>query len=227
METVSCDCPSQKFVVKSVRVNTAMRFVKNNKGIALITSLMLTLISLTIVMALLYMVTQSTKVSGANKRYKTALEASYGGSELFTKDILPYLMQNHGNLTFAESATSTFSAVNLQIVSTQNCLQSKLMMPSGNWPAGCSNSSSPKQNPDMTFNLLSATASPYTIYSKIVETMLGNSDVSGLQLEGAGVAEGSSGITPQHFPYLYRLELQGEQSTTSSEQANIEVLYAY
>ena len=79
----------------------------------------------------------------------------------------------------------------------------------------------------MTFNLLSTTANPYTIYSKIVETALGNTDLSGLQLEGAGVAEATSGITPQHFPYMYRLELQGEQTVASSAQANIEVLYAY
>ncbi len=79
----------------------------------------------------------------------------------------------------------------------------------------------------MTFNLLSATDNPYTIYSKIVETYVGNSDVSGLQLEGAGVAEATPGITPPHLPYLYRLEIQGERSQASSAQANIEVLYAY
>lgn len=206
------------------RVTTCVR---NNKGIALVTSLMITLISLTIVMSLMYMITQSTQISGANKRYKTALEASYGGSELFTKDILPFLLKNYESADFAASAATTFTNVGLQVNASQACLQSKLTLPSGKWPAGCNNTPSPKQNPDMTFNLLSATATPYTIYSKIVETMLGNTDVSGLQLEGAGVAEAMSGITPQHFPYLYRLEIQGEQSVSSAAQANIEVLYAY
>jgi hypothetical protein len=203
------------------------KFLQNNKGIALVTSLMLTLITLTMVMALLYMVTQSTRVSGATKRYKTSLEASYGGSELFVKDILPYLLQNFESPTLAALTAYTFGSVNLQIITSQQCLQSKLTLPSGKWPVGCSNSSSPKESPDLTFNLLSSTANPYTIYSKIVETMLGNTDVSGLQLEGGGVAEVSSGITPQHLPYLYRLEIQGEQSTAASVQANIEVLYAY
>lgn len=228
-----------KYLIHIKRINSLLKFtsvktqkinynlLKNNKGIALVTSLMLTLISLTMVMALLYMVTQSTKVSGANKRYKTALEASYGGSELFTKDILPQLLQNYQSATFIASTTDKFSNVGLQIVATQVCLQSKLTQSSDKWPVGCSNSSSPKQNPDITFNLLSATANPYTVYSKIVETVLGNSDASGLQLEGAGVAEATAGITPQHFPYLYRLEIQGEQSSLSSAQANIEVLYAY
>ena len=207
----------------------SMKHLKDNSGIALITSLMFTLISLTIVMALLYMVTQSTRVSGANKRYKTALEASYGGSELFTKDILPYLLQKYDSANIKSDITGEFSTVGLTIPANVSilCLQSKLTLPSDKWPAGCSNSSSPKQNPDMTFNLLSTTANPYTIYSKIVETALGNTDLSGLQLEGAGVAEATPGITPQHFPYMYRLELQGEQTVASSAQANIEVLYAY
>ena len=202
------------------------RYLKDNAGIALITSLMFTLISLTIVMALLFMVTQSTKTSGASKRYKTALEASYGGSELFTKDILPFILQNYGSANIATTAVNTYNTVNLQIADPA-CLQSKLMLPSDKWPAGCSKSTSPKQSPDMTFNLLSATNTPYTIYSKIVETLPGNSDVSGLQLEGAGVAEAVSAITPPNLPYLYRLEIQGEQSAASSGQANIQVLYAY
>lgn len=202
------------------------KYLKNNDGIALVTSLMLTLISLTMIMALLYIVTQSTRVSGANKRYKTALDASYGGSELFTKDVLPFLLKNYGSATLAATTAGEFSDVALNI-SDQTCLQSKLTLPSEKWPVGCSNSPFPKQSPDVTFNLASATNTPYTIYSKIVETMLGNTDVSGLKLEGGGVAEGSSGITPQHFPYLYRLEIQGEQSVASSAQGNIEVLYAY
>lgn len=204
-----------------------MNRLNNNKGIALITALMLTLISLTIVMALMYMITQGTTVSASFKRYKTSLEASYGGSELFAKDILPYVLKNFEDANIATSANSTFSAVNLQLVSTLACLQSKMTLPSSQWPAGCSNTSAPKQSPDMTFNLMAATGSPYTIYSKIIETFIGNTDISGLQLEGAGVAEAQSGITPQHFPYVYRLELQSERSAATNAQANIEVLYAY
>lgn len=199
----------------------------NNRGIALVTSLMLTLISLTIIMALMYMITQSTKVSAAHKRYQTAMEASYGGSELFTKDILPFVLQNFENINLVTDVNTTFSAVNLQLVSSLSCMQSKLTSPSDNWPTGCSNTAEPKKDPDLTFQLMAASGSPYTIYSKIIETLVGNSDISGLQLEGAGVAEAQSGITPQHFPYLYRLEVQGEQGTATTAQANIEVLYAY
>ncbi|CAH2030118.1 hypothetical protein [Trichlorobacter ammonificans] len=204
-----------------------MKRLHNTKGVALVTSLMLTLISLTIILALMYMIVQGTTVSASYKKYRTSLEASYGGSELFVKDLLPYVLKNYQDSNLAALAGSTFSAVNLQLLSTASCIQSKLTLPSSQWPAGCSNTADPKQSPDATFNLMAASGSPYTIYSKIIETLIGNTDISGLQLEGAGVAEAQSGITPQHFPYLYRIELQGERSATAKAQANIEVLYAY
>jgi hypothetical protein len=204
-----------------------MTRIRNTKGVALVTSLMLTLISLTIIMALMYMITQSTQVSGASKRYKTALDAGYGGSELFTKDILPFLLENFENTNVATDLNTAYSTTNSQLLVSLNCLQSKLTLPSSMWPSGCSNIAEPKKDADLTFQLSATAGAPYTIYSKIIETMLGNTDMSGLQLEGAGVAEAQSGITPQHFPYMYRLEVQGERSTGATEQANIEVLYAY
>ena len=68
---------------------TKMQTLRNENGVALVTALMLTLIALTITMALLYMVISSTKMSGAQKRYKTSREASYAAAtELYPKDIL-------------------------------------------------------------------------------------------------------------------------------------------
>ena len=211
--------------VKFEALPSPLRGISDSRGFALITSLMFTLISLTIVLSMMYMLTQGTKNSGANKRYKTAIDASYGGAELFTKDVLPYLMQNYSDPNFTTLVNTAFNTVNMQLVNA-TCLQAKLTSPSGAWPGSCSNSSSPTDNPDMSFNLLSASGNPYKIYSKIVETVGGNSDLSGLQLEGGGVSESSSGITPVHSPYYYRIEVQGAQSI-NSERANIEVLYAY
>lgn len=204
-----------------------MKPLQSEKGIALVTSLMLTLISLTIVMALLYMITQGTKVSGQMKTYRTALDASYGGAEIFTKDMLPYVLRNYSSANMVNDVTSTFSGVNMQVLTTQACLQAKLTRPTKDWPAGCDASSAPKRNPDISMTLQGLGDNKYVVYSKIVDTKDGNSDVSGLQLEGSGVAEGSSVITPQHFPYIYRLEIQGERAANSNSQANIEVLYAY
>lgn len=191
------------------------------------TSLMLTLISLTIVMALMLMMTSSIKNSAQYKKYKTSLEAAYGGTEIMTKDVFPLIMQNYSSATLVGTVTSSFaSSLDMQIPS-QKCLQAKLTQPTRNWPAECNRSSNVKSGFDLSFELAATTGNPFIVYSKIVDTTTGNTDVSGLQLEGAGVAEGTSVLTPQHFPYLYRVEVQGERKTSATAQSNIEVLYAY
>lgn len=210
-----------------MRGGTAMILFNNQKGIALVTSLMLTLISMTIVMALMYIITSSTKTSGLVKKYKTSLEASYGGTEILTKDVFPMILKNYSSPSLITDLATTYSGLDLQVKTTQGCLQTKLVKSTKNWPSNCSNTSNPKENPDLQFTLSAKTGEPFVVYSKIVDTTEGNSDVSGTQLEGAGVAEGNSVLTPQHFPYVYRLEVQGERQSNSSAQANVEVLYAY
>ena len=64
-----------------------MRTLSNERGVALVTALLLTLISLAIVLSALYFVTQQTQLSGASKRYKNVLDATHGGVEVYTKEI--------------------------------------------------------------------------------------------------------------------------------------------
>ncbi len=205
-----------------------MQLLKNENGIALVTALMLTMISLTIIMALLHMITAGAQLTGASKRYKTSLEAARGGVDVVIKDILPSMMQNQGSATLEADVEGSFSGISLDVTTTTACpIQTKLTTPTSQWPAACSQQNNPKQNYDMTLLLPSTISDPFRVYTKIVDTIKGNSDVSGLQLEGAGVAESSPVLTPQHFPYLYRVEVQGERSANAREQANISALYAY
>jgi len=207
-----------------------MKPLRSKDGIALVTALMLTLISMTIVMALMYMITQGTKVSGQLKRYKTALDASYGGTEIYTKDIFPFIMRNYSSNTLQtdlEDNTNGFGAIGLKMITDKYCLQAKLTKNTKNWPVGCDNNPFPAKNPDMSITLQAASGNPFIVYSKIVDTTTGNSDVSGLQLEGSGVSEASSVKIPQHFPYIYRIEVQGQKTNNATAQSNIEVLYAY
>lgn len=204
-----------------------MQLIKNQNGIALVTSLMLTLISLTMIMALLYMITASTQMTGAQKRYKTALGAAYGGTDVVVKDILPMIMQNQGDANLVSIVEGNFSGVSLAVTASQTCLQAKVTTPTSQWPSSCSQQLNPSQNPDITLLLPSISGNPYQVFTKIVDTVSGNSDLSGLQLEGAGVAESSSVLSPQHFPYLYRVEVQGERSANVRELANITALFAY
>ena len=64
---------------------------------------MLTLITLTISMVMLYMVLQSTQLSGSHKRYKNSLDAAVGGVDIVSMDALPYL------LSFAVAPNGTAS----------------------------------------------------------------------------------------------------------------------
>lgn len=209
-------------------------FVKNSQGIALVTSLMLTLISLTIVMAVLYMITQSVQQSGMVKRYKTALEASYGGTDIIMREFIPEILKNAESTTLFADLEEKYSLINLTVNSDadmQSCFQRKLNLQVSEWqddkciPANLS--VNPKELPDLQFSMQATSGAPYTVYAKIVDHLIGNTDKTGLQLEGGGVAESLSFITPQHLPDVYRLEIQAERSTNAVEQGNISVLYAY
>jgi hypothetical protein len=188
---------------------------------------MLTLISLAIIMSLMYLMTLGIQRTGATKRYKTALEASYGGTELVVKDMIPYIMRNYSSPVLINSVQSDYAGVSATVMTTQQCLQAKLTNSTDKWPAACSAALSPKLLPDLQLALPGTNNQPFTIYSKIVDTVAGNTDISGIQLEGGGVAESSPVITPQHFPYVYRIEVQAERATNAVEKSNISVLYAY
>jgi hypothetical protein len=211
-----------------------MKHIGNDRGIALVTALLLTLISLAIVMALLYLITQGVQLSAASKRYRNALEASYGGAEVFTKEIIPQLMgaTNTANLSVLLAGSPVFS--------NSPCLQKKLNVATSNWgvpvagwPTVCgptTKTANPLDTPDATFTLQGTALQPnFNVYAKIVDTQPGNSDTSGIeQLDSAsGVAYGAAGVSPKHMPATYRIEIQGQRANNPQEKAHLSVLYAY
>lgn len=212
---------------------------RNEDGIALVTSLMMTLISLTIVVSLLYMVTGNIERSGANKRYKSALEASYGGANLVMKDIIPLVLQNYSTpsavftsaMQGAYGGAGNSSPVTLpnssQWQQWQTCLQYKLKKGTSNWPSKCSSTMNPANSPDIQLSMPGTNGTTFTVYSKIVDTVPGNTDLSGVQLIGSGVTEGQSTINPEHLPYVYRIETVAVRSTNAAEKSDLSVLYAY
>jgi hypothetical protein len=208
------------------------KFLHNNEGIALVTSLMLTLISLTIVMAVMYMITQSIQQSGMMKRYKTALEASYGGTDIIMKEIVPAILADSESGTLFTDLVTKYSTIDLQVnpdATVQSCFQQKLTKQASEWTSCTATAQvvNAKEQPDLSFKLQAANGAPYTVYAKIVDTIKGNTDMSGLQLEGAGVAESLTVLNPKNIPFVYRLEIQAERSTNAVEQGNMSVVYAY
>ena len=57
-----------------------MKLLRNEKGIALVMVLIFSLIGLAIVSAMLFMLTQGTRISGSLKIYKSGDEAGLGGT---------------------------------------------------------------------------------------------------------------------------------------------------
>lgn len=199
-----------------------MLSLKNQRGIALLTALMFTLIALAIVMAAMYLVTQGIQVSAANKRYKNALEAAQGGAELFTGNVIP---QGLGGYPYA-ALTSDLAALSFKPYTTS--LKQKLVNPTSNV------AKDPTILPDATFTLKGSPAVPsFNVYTKIVNTVPGNSDTSGEdQLDSiAGVAYanngGGSAVNPMHIPSQYMIEIEGQKQNNPKEKAKLSVLYAY
>jgi hypothetical protein len=200
---------------------------KDERGIALVTALLLTLIGLAIILAALYFVTQGTMMSGLQKRYATALEASHGGLEILTQNIIPKTI---GGTYLSSLAIS--GVLNAGVSDT--CFNAKLTTATNSWfSSGSCNSAgndlNPLNFPDITLTLNGGVNQSNLLVSiKIVDTQPGNTDTSGISLLGSGVVGSQSGIiTPQHVPYMYRLEVEGQRQTDPDEKANLSAVYAY
>jgi len=221
-----------------------MPLLKNEKGIALITALMFTLMALGIILTTMYMLTQGTKISAANKSYKTALEASYGAADLLTKDILPTIFQNHTSASSIAAVALNFPTVNMTIPNS-NCFAQKNQKSTAHWNdtglcVADSKSAVPTLLPDMTFTLKARNDDAgFKVYAKITDTRCGgdpslgqkctNSDsgaIEGLDT-GGGVASVAAPIAVERKPAYYRLEIQGERASNPRERSKLSVLYAY
>jgi hypothetical protein len=225
-----------------------MKYLKNNDGIALVTSLMFTALALVMCMSLLYMITSGIKTSSAIKQYRTALDAAYGGTDILTKDLLAaaFSFRNLSGTAYKNQMKTTYMA-NLNQANISDCLRTKLTKPRSQW-GGCADSTlSPKFGTDISFDLHAASGSPFTVYAKVVDTMdrkfqvlesysssqktltvmrAGNTDESSTSLEYGSTTDGS-GVTVPHYPYLYRIEVQGERRQNATQKSNLTVMYAY
>lgn len=205
-----------------------MAILRSEQGAALITALMLTMLSLVIAMALLTMIITGTRVSGSQKRYRSSLTAAQAGLELFGREIMPRLFQG----TPGSKLAVEFPGIDLKVVQDA-CLSQKLLLPSSSWtvcnPAQLS--SDPAQAPDVSFRLAGEPpAKGFLVSSKIVDTLPGNTDLSGMDLlDAAGaVAAQDEVIRPQHVPAMYNISVQGVREERGvREKARLSVLYAY
>lgn len=205
-----------------------MRRFQRKKGAALITAIALVVVTSLIVATVYYFIHRGIEVTGLQKKYQTAREASLGGLDVFTKEVLPIAITGT-KLSTVIAGFNSITSVQVQQDATNECFEDKLLKNTADWGSGCSNTLDAKSSPDIRFTLSgTAAARPFIVYTKIIDTVEGNSSLSGVILEGQGTAENPSGlITAQHFPYAYRMEVQSERQNDATEKANFTVLYAY
>jgi hypothetical protein len=203
----------------------------NNKGIALITALMFTLITLAIVLGVFSLVSQGIKSSASSKTYKNVTEAAYGGANVTMFDILPTLfpLAMGGTVPtglFANLTNSIGFAYN-----NPSCLTDKMTKSTAAWASTCDAGLNPKANPDFTFKLGGVSNQSFKVYTKIVDTIPGvayPTSTSGATLLGGGVTESSAGTTTNLSHYVYRIEVAGERDVANpSEKSKVSVLYEY
>jgi len=212
--------------------------LKNERGIALVLVLILSLIALAIVSSLLYMATMGTRTSGAEKFYRTADDAAFGG----TRIALDMVINNFDNAAAGGALSAPFQAQLLSVLDDQACIRQKLSRAPGagfvNWTE-CEPSRrtlNAADTPDMTFQLNGVTAdgmpNPYNVFVKVVDTIEGNtagtasSSESGLATGGVG-GGGASVVTPQRRSWIYRIEVEATDTASQRERATYSMLYAH
>jgi hypothetical protein len=220
-----------------------MKIIHNERGIALITALLITMLSLVIAIGLLYVITQNTRLGGSQKTYRNAVEASYGGAEVMMNEILPRFFDGISLSTpladNADSILSSFpSEMNLVFYSKADgsCLQDKLLKAPFDWAANCTSgvpatdptNVNPRIAPDVRFELQGPSNQSFVVYSKIVDTIPGTPylpPLPGGPLGGSGVASLGGNGTPSGQHYVYRIEIAGEQTNNPAEKGELSVLY--
>lgn len=202
-----------------------MEYIRNERGIALAMVLVLSVIALVIMAGLIYMATIGTQVSGIQKRYKTALEAAVGSRDV-TYQIIALRIDNPATIE------QEFKFINLDVTTSQTCLNHKLLRPTSSWDATCNKSlaidPTDPSSYDMSFDL--GTIPTYRVYTKIVDTVEGNSSGDEGLLKTGVVLSNTGEVQVMSIPYLYTIEVDSEnlsQPVGKRERAKLSILYQY
>ncbi len=207
-------------------------------GVALVTVLVFSAIALAVMAALIYMLMNRVEMSGMQKRYRTVLEAGLGGADLTYQFIA-----TRGDTSSLVSDLTSFGLQPVVIphgsctaLTTGTCpawgsygtgLPTKLNMPTACWDS-CDYSETINPSDNATYDIsfqLQGTNAKYNVFSKIVDTVVGNSG-AGEDLSVKGVVDPRQ-ATKQPVPYMYTIEVDAENATNPNERAKLSILYQY
>jgi hypothetical protein len=252
METIAKDkrrCPYRLFRdareiaarAKTPRLNRNSFMTKtvfsNQKGIALVMVLILSTVALLIMAGLIYMLTTGTQVSGLQKRYETASEAGLGGSDVTyqliglrgdTSRTNSFVYNDMAASAAAITTPVTCSGTN-QSGTTFTWIAAKLNTPTSSWSGSCNSATVIDPNTNTTYDMVFTlgTGPTYNVYSKIVDTVEGNSAGDEGLINNKVVDSNSGEIKVMSYPYVYTIEVDAENAGNPSERAKYSILYLY
>jgi hypothetical protein len=189
-----------------------MNILRNEKGFALAFVLILAVIALGLTLAMLSMVGRGSFVSGQQKRYRTAVEASRGGMEAMLQKI-------------AVGPAGTLPYTGLSIPN-DNAIATKLANSTSAWGVGIDNAITIDVGDATTYDMR-VDLGAYRVYTKIVDTVAGNSSMDEGLLKTGVVSLGSGEVVVVSVPYLYTIEVLSQSAANPTERSKLSVLYEY
>ncbi len=210
--------------------------LRTERGVVLVVVIVLSAVALLIMTTLIYMITTGTQVSGLQKRYKTALEAGVGGSDVFYQLIAlraetagtNAFKANLDSFSLNSALTTAGTCQGLLSATTYTGLAAKLLTPSTSW-VNCDRSVTIDPNTPTTYDMKIelGTTTKYSVYAKIVATTEGNTG-GDESLLNRGVVDANSGLVAvMARPYIYAIEAVSENSARNDERAKLSIVYQY
>lgn len=195
-----------------------MKTLRNEKGFALGFVLILAAIALTMTLAMLLMVGRGSFISGQQMRFRTAVEASRGGME-----IMMQLVASRGTPTISDTTLN-------QVLPNAAAVATKMSRVTGAWGAGAGLDNTltidPSPGNESTYDMR-IDLGAYRVYTKIADTVDGNSGADEGLLKSAVVNSGSGEVTVVSVPYLYTIEVLSQSQVNPTERSRLSVLYQY
>ncbi len=188
-----------------------MSRLRNEKGVALAAVMVLAMVALALTATLMYMLARGGYLSGMQKQYKTALEAGVGGTGVTFRVI---------------AAGGSTASLSLSNPAVGDNLVTKLQNATASWGPGVDSSMTIDPSTPTTYDLAHDLGA-YRVYSKIVDTVPGNTGIDEGLVKSGVVSSTTGELVVVSAPFLYTSEVLAEKRQNPSERAKLSVLYQY
>jgi len=193
--------------------------IPNQKGIALVSTLLLVVLGFGVVAIMFRLSTQEAKLASLEQGYTAALDAAKSGTDLFI-----YMVQNQTPNPPVPSGSGASTPFGTSFLNGK-CLNVKMSNSTSNWStnanwAGCPSATStaapsaistnPTDSPDITLALTNGSI-PYTVYVKLIDNYMST----------------ATGATPCQNGCYYYTAISRAQPQGSNEYAEVFFVYRY